>query len=289
MNDLFDAYQLRARVQPVLLAAFPGAVLAYSLGASDQVIGKVAMAATTFGIVTLFVAMARDRGLRLEQQLWASWGGPPTTTMMLSTSDQPSSELEMHRYHVQRLLPETEPLSDNRDCLDPDGSRRAVERYIGHLRERTRDRSMFPIVFDANVGYGFRRNVLGLRPVRSRRGEHLHSRRLGRAGPRGQGRPRPTGAAAPCGLLRRRPRRAPLDDGLASLGEGAGRPLRRRPARRRRSSRTAGHRRRPIVGPRDAEAHQGVSSTAATTSAPSSSISHEMRAPSRPVTTCSTC
>jgi hypothetical protein len=41
-----------------------------------------------------------------------------------------------------------------------------IEQYVTHLRERTRDRQRFPIVFDANVGYGFRRNnTLGLRPI----------------------------------------------------------------------------------------------------------------------------
>lgn len=165
MSHLFDAYQLRARVQPVLLAAFPAAVLAYALGASDQLVGKITATATTFGIVTLFVAMARDRGARLEQELWAGWGGPPTTTMMLSTSCNPSPDLEVHRNHLKRLLPDSVPLSDVRDRLDPEGSLRTVEQYIRYLRERTRDRSLFPIVFDANAGYGFRRNVLGLRPI----------------------------------------------------------------------------------------------------------------------------
>jgi hypothetical protein len=46
-----------------------------------------------------------------------------------------------------------------------DESRLTIERYVTHLRERTRDRDRFPIVFDANASYGFRRNTLGLRPV----------------------------------------------------------------------------------------------------------------------------
>lgn len=165
MTDLFGAYQLRARLQPLLLAAFPAAVLAYALGTPDALIGRAGGAVTAFGVAALLVALARDRGRRLETELWETWGGPPTTTMMLSTSDSPSPNLDAHRRHVRRLLPDLGPLTDERDRTDPAGSTRTIEQYITHLRERTRDRQRFPIVFDANVGYGFRRNTLGLRPV----------------------------------------------------------------------------------------------------------------------------
>jgi hypothetical protein len=51
------------------------------------------------------------------------------------------------------------------DRSQPDDARRVIERYIAHLRERTRARSRFPVVVDANTTYGFRRNCLGLRPI----------------------------------------------------------------------------------------------------------------------------
>lgn len=165
MTALFGSYQLRARVEPLLLVAFPVAVLAYVLGAPDDLIGRVGVTVATFGVATLLTLLARDRGRRIEADLWDGWGGPPTTTMMLSTSGAPSPNLAAHRRHVRRLLPDVEPLTDERDRADPTGSRRTIEQYVTHLRERTRDRQRFPIVFDANVGYGFRRNVLGLRPV----------------------------------------------------------------------------------------------------------------------------
>jgi hypothetical protein len=165
VTSLFGAYQLRARVQPLLLVAFPVAVLAYALGAADDLIGRVGAALATFGVTTLLAALARDRGRVIEADLWRSWGGPPTTAMMLSTSEPPSRNLQAHRRHAHRLLPDIERLSDDRDRADPEGSRQDIEQFTTYLRERTRDRQRFPIVFDANVGYGFRRNSLGLRPV----------------------------------------------------------------------------------------------------------------------------
>ena len=119
----------------------------------------------TFGVAAVLVAAARDRGVVLQERLWADWRGPPTATLMLSTSPSPSPHLARHRAHARRLLPSLEQLTDERDHVDPVGSSETIERFVAHLRERTRDGAKFPIVSDANADYGFRRNVLGLRPV----------------------------------------------------------------------------------------------------------------------------
>jgi len=161
----FDRYSRRARLQPVLLCAAPAAVVSLAVGVADTWIARIATAAVSFGIVAVVMAAARDRGTGLQERLWQGWGGPPTTTLLLSTSESPSRHLRHHREHARRLLPDLDPLSDDRDQQDPEGSRATIERYVAHLRERTRDPARFPIVCDANADYGFRRNVLSLRPV----------------------------------------------------------------------------------------------------------------------------
>ncbi len=161
----FDRYTWKARIQPLPLVALPCALLAFAAGTQQAVLEHVGTTIVTFGVVTLIAGMARDRGRCIEAHLWTSWGGPPTTTLMLSNADGPSPRLEDHRRHLRRLLPDTEPLTDARDREEPDQTRGIIGRYTAHLRERTRDRSKFPIVADANSTYGFRRNCLGLRPI----------------------------------------------------------------------------------------------------------------------------
>lgn len=165
MTGAFDHYSRRARLQPLLLCAAPAAVVALAVGVDDTWMARIATATVTFGIVAAAMAAARDRGTGLQERLWQDWGGSPTTTLLLSTSESRSPQLRHHREHVRRLLPDLDPLSDDRDRQDPDGSRVTIERYVAHLRERTRDPARFPIVCDANADYGFRRNVLSLRPV----------------------------------------------------------------------------------------------------------------------------
>jgi hypothetical protein len=51
------------------------------------------------------------------------------------------------------------------ELADPDAADELYESCTHFLRERTRDKGTFPLVFAENVSYGFRRNLLGLRPV----------------------------------------------------------------------------------------------------------------------------
>jgi hypothetical protein len=47
---------------------------------------------------------------------------------------------------------------------DPDGADAVYETAVDVLKECTRDTSQFPLVSTENARYGFRRNMLGLRP-----------------------------------------------------------------------------------------------------------------------------
>jgi hypothetical protein len=50
------------------------------------------------------------------------------------------------------------------EVQDPEGADAVYELAVGALRERTRDTNQYPPVPSENARYGFRRNVLGLRP-----------------------------------------------------------------------------------------------------------------------------
>ena len=47
---------------------------------------------------------------------------------------------------------------------DPQAADARYDDALADVRQRTRDREQFPLVFEENANYGFRRNMLGLRP-----------------------------------------------------------------------------------------------------------------------------
>ena len=54
--------------------------------------------------------------------------------------------------------------TEEEETEDPTGADQQYDAAVNFLREATRDRSKFPLVFAENVNYGFRRNLWGLKP-----------------------------------------------------------------------------------------------------------------------------
>jgi hypothetical protein len=158
VSDRFDLYQFRARVQPATLVALPLAVtLAAVFGAQRDVASGLIAFAGAAGVLYFVAHLVRDRGGRLEPSLWASWGGAPTSQVLRGSSGRGSDELDRRRWSVMRRLMPESAISEGPP------SESEIEIYVGILRERTRSADAFPRVAAENAGYGFRRNMLGLR------------------------------------------------------------------------------------------------------------------------------
>jgi hypothetical protein len=159
-----DAYDRRARIAPVLLVAAP--LLPFAVGALVQLPGWQKLWGTAWLVVPVLVEeLGRDRGRRLQPELWRAWGGVPTTTMLRWRGAANCVQVERRHALLQeqvgaglRLPTETE------EVQDPEGADAVYEAAVGALKERTRDARQYPLVQDENARYGFRRNVFGLRP-----------------------------------------------------------------------------------------------------------------------------
>jgi hypothetical protein len=158
-----DAYTRRARLAPALLAAFPVLTALVASARSPQTtVRLIGLAGGAVGLVVC--GMTRDRGRRLEPDLWASWGGSPTLRR-LRWHNAPDTDA-VHRLHQRLNTLLDEPLPDAAaEASDPDAADGRYDEAVTALRERTRDPARFRLVFAENTEYGFRRNSLGLRPL----------------------------------------------------------------------------------------------------------------------------
>ncbi len=158
----FDAYSLRARVFPALLAglpalAFPFVVVPWKgLGLSNIIV-------TVMSLVLLyaFADLARRTGLRVERKL-----GTRSTLHFWHRIDAtlPNSIKDPYRDYIATQLKRPAPTADD-ELHDPAG---ADDFYAGAgfwLRDQTRNVKTFNILFDDLVSYGFRRNLLGLKYI----------------------------------------------------------------------------------------------------------------------------
>ncbi|MEU3198813.1 hypothetical protein [Streptomyces sp. NPDC006996] len=162
---ILDDYERRARLVPGLLAALPFIVLFAVLGlrqipAVSYVLGILAVA----GVGPVLIAVAvRSFGKAVEKQLWESWGGPPTTVWLrLDPPSDDEAQRDTWRKAVEAVSGVT-LLSLRAERRDKAKADKAIQRAIKRVRDKTRDKETFALLFKENRDYGYERNLYGVR------------------------------------------------------------------------------------------------------------------------------
>ena len=160
----FDAYSIRARLFPAIIAAAP-ALAALTLLISWKSF-ELSNLIATLGMLVLLFAIAdfsRARGRAIEGKLYAVHGGMPSITMFRrndGTIDAGSKD--RYRAFLAGKLAVVAP-----SPADENADQAAADAFYGQcgnwLRQNTRDTKKFPILFGENITYGFRRNLLGVK------------------------------------------------------------------------------------------------------------------------------
>ncbi len=162
----FDAYSLRARLFPAIIAAAP-ALAALTLLISWKTFGLSNLIASLAVLVLLWAIadFARSRGRAVEVKLYAEHGGMPSITMFRRNDPTiDAGSKDRYRAFLAAELGTTSPGPE-----DEISDQAAADAFYGQcgnwLRQNTRDAKKFSILFGENVTYGFRRNLLGLKAL----------------------------------------------------------------------------------------------------------------------------
>jgi len=171
LSDLFDAYSRKARLYPGLLVVLP--FLLYLLvqlpiaPAPDQRPSWFSLlwpVLVTAGLPFLLTNVVRSRGKATQKQLLLDWDGFPTT-QALRHLDPGSPQRREHRHRrLQKLLSVDLPTATE-EAQDPAAADQhyaiAVDQLITRVRAQP---DVSPLVQEENAQYGFRRNLLGVKP-----------------------------------------------------------------------------------------------------------------------------
>jgi hypothetical protein len=159
-----DAYNIRARLWPALITALPFGLVVYAL-----LPGKLLDVASLGGIVAwcggayVLAQFAREAGYKKQASLFESWDGAPTTRMLRHHQNM-GPMLRRRHEQIEAITGESLPSAQEEQSSPEDADQR-YRTCVMALRERTRDTKAYPLVFAENCAYGFRRNLLGLRPI----------------------------------------------------------------------------------------------------------------------------
>lgn len=161
---LFEPYERQARLYPAFLCILPLVVMAITLYGNQLLDMKGIFAlAGGAGLMYLLADIVRSKGKEKEKALWQEWGGAPSI-QILRHRDGVLDSVSKGRYHeilaskIKVKFPTKEA-----EAADPAAADAVYAAAGNWLREATRDKKRFDLLFRANVTYGYRRNGFGVR------------------------------------------------------------------------------------------------------------------------------
>jgi hypothetical protein len=166
ITDLFDNYSRQARLFPGLLTVFPPlmTVLAWFPQLLLSNIGTTLLTiATSCGLLYALGSWARTRGKFLEAKLLKEWGGWPTTLKLRHAGPLDATTLARYHGFLEKNVPHWHAPTSEQELAAPANADGAYGSAVLWLKEKTR--KGLPLVDKENAQYGFRRNLLGMKPV----------------------------------------------------------------------------------------------------------------------------
>ena len=160
----FDPYSWRARICPVYLAVVPIAMTIAALMPRGLQLPLGGAAFLLLAPVAFFASqIVADYGRHLQSRLWLGWGGPPTTRFLRHANPE-FNEITRERIYAQLRSFDLHVPTRSEQERDPRLAAKYYESSVDDLIRRTRDPREFPLLFKTLVEYGFRRNLLSLKP-----------------------------------------------------------------------------------------------------------------------------
>jgi len=163
----FDEYTVRARLAPVLIVLLPIMIAVVAWQPTGSVWSSAAAGAIAgLALGGLLAQLGRDLGKKKEHDLLVRWGGFPTAKLLRHRTKGVNAQTLARRHErLRALMPTVRIPSAEEEHADPAAAESAYGSCTDFLREKTRDKVRFPLVFQENVNYGFRRNLWAMKPA----------------------------------------------------------------------------------------------------------------------------
>jgi len=160
-----DRYDRNARLYPAFLCLLPiFVVVALGLPQAWTLLGGLASLVAACGSVFFLAQIVRYLGRRIETRL-GDRVGRARSAVLLSHSDTHipvDTKARYHRYLADHgiKVPDREA-----EIADPATAYQGFRSAVDWLLEHTRKGATASMLHSENISYGFRRNLLGLKPV----------------------------------------------------------------------------------------------------------------------------
>ena len=164
IQKIVDSYELKARIVPGAILALP--IVAAAVSVFPVLVTWPAFGASSVFTLALFYLLgqyARARGQGLEQELWRSWGGPPSTRYLRLSDRSFSDDLKRKVRNAIRIRFAIRLVDEVDEGKDPERADALIQDAFRQVRETLREENERGLWTKHNAEYGFFRNLLGIR------------------------------------------------------------------------------------------------------------------------------
>lgn len=167
MDIVFDTYEMRARVAPSVIVAFPILVTLWfwfpATGSSWQILtgSGILSVALLYG----FTFVVRWLGRAGEKSLWQSWGGAPSTRVLRWRDSTLNKDVKTRISEATFTSLGIHLLSETEEQASPHTADQRIESCFLRIKEVLRLRDKDGLWLKHNAEYGFARNLLGCRSL----------------------------------------------------------------------------------------------------------------------------
>jgi hypothetical protein len=164
-DAIFDRYSLMAQQRPALLMLFPALVSVVVMLPSLQSWWAALLAVTgTCGVSMALAEFAQGNGKALEPGLISLWDKLPSLAMLRHRDTRLDNQTKCrYKAFLAANIPGLIFPNADAEAASPAVADDAYQSATNWLLARTRDKKLFGLLFEKNISYGFRRNMLGLR------------------------------------------------------------------------------------------------------------------------------
>jgi len=159
-----DSYEMKARTLPALIISIPLLITLWSCYKAEfTALSEIFKGVLSLAIIYALSIFMRALGKRIEEKLWESWGGAPSTQIVSWRNRTIGDDLKaLYLQAVRDKLKLPTPTKEEEEA-DPEQAanliKQAFKRIQGVIRQKDKD-GLWSI---ANADYGFARNLLGSR------------------------------------------------------------------------------------------------------------------------------
>lgn len=159
-----DSYDLKARYTPALIVSLPVLSMLWTCFYSEiETISKIVGGIVSAAILYFIAMVIRALGKRIEPNLWESWGGAPSTQIVLWKNNRIGEGLKEKYHEMVRQDLDLPMLTNEEEKADPEKAAKQIEDVFKRVKGVIRKYDQKGVWSIANAEYGFARNLYGSR------------------------------------------------------------------------------------------------------------------------------